>query len=114
MGYSLSLAERIRHALRGRRGIAEQRMFGGLAFLSRGNMLVAVWEHSLIARLGAERSGEALREPHVREFDVTGKPMRGWIVVDPDGLESETQLAAWIERAEEFVATLPAKPAKRA
>ena len=82
-------------------------MFGGVGFLLRGNMLVGIWEQSLIARLGPDAAAKALQEPNVREFDVTGRPMRGWVMIDPDGLERDADLAAWLARAQEFVETLP-------
>lgn len=109
MPYSHSLADRVRQTLRGRRGIVEKKMFGGVGFLLHGNMLVGIWHSSLIVRLGPEQGATALKQPHVREFDITGRPMKGWIMVEPDGLESEPQLVDWVERATRFVETLPAK-----
>ena len=109
MPYSKSLAARIRQVAGTRPGVVEKKMFGGVGFLLKGNMLVGVWQNSLIARLGAEQADEALRQPHVREFDVTGRAMKGWVMVEPDGIENDGQLGDWIERAVEFVATLPAK-----
>lgn len=109
MSYSRQLADRVRQTLGKQRGLVEKRMFGGVGFLLRGNMLVGVWEQSLIARLGPDAAAQALREPNVREFDVTGRPMRGWVMIDPDGLERDAELAAWLARAQEFVETLPAK-----
>ncbi len=109
MAYSESLAERIRRAFGRRRGIEEKKMFGGVCFLLNGNMLVGVWKDSLIARLGPDQGDEALLEPHVRKMDITGKPMKGWIMVKPEGIEHDDQLNDWIRRAEEFVVTLPAK-----
>jgi hypothetical protein len=70
---------------------------------------VGVWNYSLIARLGPEASRDALHEPHVRVFDITGKPMKGWVIVDPDGIDDDGQLAGWIEQSMEFVKTLPEK-----
>jgi hypothetical protein len=109
MPYSKQLAERIRTALGRRAGLVEKRMFGGVCFLLRGNMLVGVWEQSLIARLGPVDAARALAEPNVREFDVTGRPMRGWVMIEPDGLDRDADLAQWLARAEAFVETLPAK-----
>ncbi|MBA4018470.1 MAG: RNA methyltransferase [Pirellula sp.] len=109
MPYSRQLADRVRQTLGKQRGLTEKRMFGGVCFLLQGNMLVGIWEQSLIARLGPDEAARALTEPNVREFDATGRPMRGWVVVDPDGLERDDQLAAWLARAQEFVETLPGK-----
>jgi TfoX/Sxy family transcriptional regulator of competence genes len=109
MAFSESLAARIRSALVRRRGIEEKKMFGGVGFLLNGNMLVGVWKDSLIVRLQPDKSSDALLEPHVREFDITGKPMKGWVMVEPEGVEAANQLKDWIERATKFVRTLPSK-----
>jgi len=109
MAFSQSLADRIRCRLARRKNIEEKKMFGGIGFLLNGNMLVGVWKDSLIVRLGPERGEEALLESHVREFDITGKPMKGWVMVEPEGVEDDDQLKEWIDRATRFVKTLPAK-----
>jgi TfoX/Sxy family transcriptional regulator of competence genes len=109
MAYSESLAARIRQALKGSRGFTEKKMFGGVAFLLHSNMCVGVWQTSLIVRLGPGQAAAALKEPNVMEFDVSGRPMRGWVVVEAEGLETDGQLRRWIERAVEFVETLPRK-----
>lgn len=111
MPYSQSLADRVRQVLGKRRGISEKKMFGGLIFLLNGNMLVGVWQVSLVARLGSQGASEALQQEFVRPFDVTGRPMKNWVLVEPDGLDSDKQLAGWIQAAVEFVETLPAKEA---
>ena len=109
MAYSESLAQRIWSALAGRRGITEKKMFGGVGFLLHGNMLVGIWKTSLIARLAPEAAQAALKQPNVVPFDVTGRPMKGWVMVEPDGIETDEQLADWIRQSEEFVGTLPRK-----
>ena len=107
MAFSESLAGRIRDAPARKKGIEEKKMFGGVGFLLHGNMLVGVWRDSLIVRLGPDAYDDALPEPHVKEFDITGKPMKGWVLVEPDGVEKDDQLNEWIERATKFVRTLP-------
>lgn len=109
MAFSESLAARVRHALARTRGIVEKRMFGGLVFLLDGNLLVGVWHDSLIARLGREAADAALQQPHVGVFDVTGRPMRNWVLIDPDGLDGDCQFNDWLDRAMAFVQTLPPK-----
>ena len=109
MPYSESLADRVRLAIRGRRGIVEKRMFGAIVFLHCGNMLVGVWHATLIVRLGPDQAAMFANEANVRPFDVTGKPMKGWLMVEPDGLENDRQLATWVDRAWLFVETLPPK-----
>ena len=84
-------------------------MFGGIGFLLNGNLLVGVRKDSLLVRLGPEQSDEALKEAHARAFDITGRPMKGWLLVEPEGVEEDDQLKDWIERATRVVRTLPAK-----
>ena len=109
MPFDESLAARIRDALARRKGIDEKTMFGGVGFLLHGNLLVGVWKDSLIARLGPDEGEASLLEPHVRVFDITGRPMRNWVLVGPEGVEDDDQLKAWIERATKFVEKLPRK-----
>ena len=109
MAFSEALAERIRQGLARRKGIEEKRMFGGVGFLLNGNLLVGVWKDSLCVRLGPEQAEEALPEPHVKEFDITGRPMKGWVLVEAEGVQDDEQLSAWIRRAVKFVGALPAK-----
>ena len=84
-------------------------MFGCICFFLNGNALVGVWKDRLIARLGPDGYDDAFLEPHVREFDITGKKMRNWVAVEPAGVEDYEQLRDWIERAMRFVKTLPKK-----
>lgn len=109
MAFDAELAGRIRDALVRQPGIEEKKMFGGVGFLLNGNMLVGVWRDLLIVRLGLEQGKEALLEPHVKAFDITGKPMKGWIMVEPQGVTGDDQLQVWIDLAKKFVETLPEK-----
>src|SRR5438874_12689387 len=104
-----SLAARIRASLARKKRIKEKKMFGGLGFLLNGNMLAGVWKNSLIVRLSPEEATDALLEPHVGAFDITGKPMKGWILVDRDSVTDESAVKTWINRAVKFVAKMPAK-----
>jgi len=83
MAFSEALAERIRQGLARLKGVEEKKMFGGVGFLLNGNMLVGVWKNSLIVRLGPDSYDDALLEPHVKEFNITGRPMKGWVLVEP-------------------------------
>lgn len=109
MAFDESLVARIRDALTRKKGIVEKKMFGCICFFLNGNALAGVWKDRLIARLGPDEGEAALREPHVREFDITGRPMRKWVAVEPAGVEGDEQLKDWIERATKFVRTLAAK-----
>jgi hypothetical protein len=112
MAYDEGLAERLREVLQSRRGISEKKMFGGLAFMSRGYMFVGILGNVLMARVGPAYYKEALSRPHVREMDFTGKPMKGYVFVDPPGLETDSDLSDWVEKCYGFVQSLPPKKAR--
>ena len=109
MPYDEVAAARVGELLGRRRGLTRKEMFGGIAFLLNGNMCVGLIRDELIARVGPDAYDAALFEDHVREFDFTGRPMRGWIVVEPEGIARDEQLRRWIDAAVTFVATLPEK-----
>jgi TfoX/Sxy family transcriptional regulator of competence genes len=109
MAFSAALADRVRHSLARQRGVVEKKMFGGVGFLLNGNLLVGVWKDSLIARLDAEDGKAALGEPHVGPFTPAGRPMAGWVLVEPEGIDTDDLLAGWVRRALTFVRTLSAK-----
>ncbi len=109
MAFDESLASRIRSILARKKGIEAKKMFGCICFLLNGHALVGVWKDRLIARLGPDEGEAALREPHVGEFDITGKPMRNWVTVEPEGVADEETVKEWVQRAVKFVGKLPAK-----
>lgn len=84
-------------------------MFGGIGFLVGGNMAVGVIGEDLIVRLDAEEAERALAEPGVREFDFTGRPMKGWVYVASEATATDEQLAGWVEAGAGYAASLPAK-----
>ena len=116
MAYDEMLQERIRWAVGGRVGVTEKKMFGGVAFLLKGKMFCGIVKGDLMVRVGPERHEAALREPHVRPMDFTGRPMKGYVYVDPDGSGTDREVKRWAERGIEFVATLgkKAKPVRKA
>lgn len=104
------LATRIRSYFGGHPGIAERKMFGGVAFMLNGNMVVGPLKHGgLLARVGKAGYAEALKLPGASPMTFTGKEMSGFVQVDDEGIETDEALAAWIERAVSFVNTLPPK-----
>jgi len=109
MSFDPVLADRVRQLVSPRRHFAEKRMFGGVGFLYHDHLVLALWKDSLIVRIGPERYEAALLEPHVREFDVTGRPMKGWVMVAPRGVATENDLRSWLERSLDFAAELPKK-----
>jgi hypothetical protein len=109
MAYDESLAGRVEDALAREVGIVKKKMFGVACYLSDGNAFAGVWGDSLIVRTGPEAYNATLQEPNVREFDITGKAMRGWVVVGPEAIDEDAALAEWLRRALDFARTLPRK-----
>jgi TfoX/Sxy family transcriptional regulator of competence genes len=109
MGFDDGLAQRLREQLAGTSGLAEKKMFGGLSFLVDGNLCVGVMGEELIARVGPDATDAALGRPGSRLFDFSGRPMKGWIAVDPSALEADDTLAEWVDKALRFARTLPPK-----
>jgi TfoX/Sxy family transcriptional regulator of competence genes len=86
MPFDEALANRVRKTLAGVSGIAEKKMFGGLAFLVQGNMSVGIHGSELIVRIEPSETDAALKEAGVRIFDITGRPMKGWLLVSAEAL----------------------------
>ena len=110
MAYDEQLATRVRTLLKKRPSIVEKKMFGQ-AYLSNGKMFAGILNQDLVVRVGPEGHDAALKEPYTRPMDFTGRPMKGYIYVNPTGTKNAAQLRAWLTRGQKFVATLP--PAKR-
>ncbi|MBE8472277.1 TfoX/Sxy family protein [Streptomyces justiciae] len=109
MAYDEGLAERIRERLGTDPAVTEKRMFGGVAFLYDGNMAVGVTGDDLMVRVGPDATDTALARPGTRVFDMTGRPMRGWIVVDGAAVAEDDALGAWLDEGRNFAASLPPK-----
>ena len=109
MAYDEGLAHRLGESLSALPGITAKKMFGGIAFLWHGNMLVGVIGDDLIARVGPEAQEDALAQPGARVFDFTGRPMKGWVIVDGEAVAEDDALGDWISRARDFVEALPPK-----
>ncbi|HSR31934.1 MAG TPA: TfoX/Sxy family protein [Anaerolineae bacterium] len=109
MAYDEGLAQRIRESLSELPGLAEKKMFGGVGYMIRGNMACGVHGDEMIVRVGPDSYEEALASTHTRPFDMTGRPMKGWVMVAPDGIESDAELDRWIQRGVEFALSLPQK-----
>ena len=109
MAYDEGLAERIRGVLEGQSGLSEKRMFGGVAFLVRGHMSVGIVGDKLMVRVGPEGHDRMIREPHAHAMDFTGKPMNGFVYVEPSGYESDVDLRRWVDRGVTYALSLPDK-----
>lgn len=109
MAYDQDLVQRIRAYFCGRTDVQEKSLFGGLAFMLAGHMCVGANGHRLMARIGPARYKKVMDSMYVTIMDITGKPLTGFVYVEPEGLSSDQHLHQWIEQCEHFVHTLPPK-----
>lgn len=109
-GYDTELLERMRFAMADLPGVTERAMFGGVALMLDGNMCVGAMKGGgMMVRLPVEEAESAVQEPHAHEMDMTGRRMRGWVIVEGEGLADDEDLQAWVDRAVAYVRTLPPK-----
>ena len=109
MAFDEKLADRVRRELSGHPGLVEKKMFGGLAFMLRGNMCCGVLRDDLVVRVGPEAHAAELKRPHTRVMDFTHKPMKGYLYVGAKGVATAASLRSRLKPAIGFVATLPQK-----
>lgn len=109
MAYNESLLKKVRNLLRKTAGINEKKMFGGVGFLLHGNMACGILNDDLIVRVGPEAYAGALNSPGVRVFDITGRTMKGWVMVSGKEVNSAEELAGWVQQGVSFAGSLPEK-----
>jgi TfoX/Sxy family transcriptional regulator of competence genes len=109
MAYDEGLAERLREIFEDLPAVGEKKMFGGLAFMVHGHMSCGIVDDTLMVRVGPDQYADALSRPHARKMDFTGKPLKGFVYVAPEGIETDDALAAWVRLSLGYVATLPPK-----
>jgi TfoX/Sxy family transcriptional regulator of competence genes len=109
VAYDEGLATRLRDLIGAEPGLTERRMFGGLAMLLHGNMAVGVHGEALIVRTDPGQQEKLLAEPGARLFDLTGRPMKGWLQVEPDGCAEDADLRRWVDRGVAYARGLPPK-----
>jgi TfoX/Sxy family transcriptional regulator of competence genes len=109
MAFDEQFAERVRKEVNCKRGVVEKKMFGGLAFLVNGNMSVGIYKNELIVRMAPQDTAAALKEPGARRFNVTRRPMKGWVMVERAGVRHPASLAKWVRRGVAFASSLPKK-----
>ena len=109
MAYSEQLANRVRKIAKARPTVTEKKMFGGLAFMLNGNMFCGVTQDFLMARVGPDHYDDSLAKPHVRIMDFTGRPMKGYVYIDPAGIATDQELQFWVELCADYALTLPPK-----
>ncbi len=109
MAYDERLSERVELVLDLEEGVVQKKMFGGLAFMVKGNMAWGVHKDRLMVRVGPEGYEEALGRPHCQVMDITGRPMRGFVMVRPEGVSSDEGLLEWPRAGVQFALSLPEK-----
>jgi hypothetical protein len=109
MAYDETLAAKVRRLLGRRKNLVEKKLFGGVGFLLGGNVCCGAWKEFLILRLGPDAARQVLGEEHARPFDITGRPMRGWAMIEPAGWQNDQRLRRWVAWAVEFTESLPSK-----
>lgn len=109
MPYNQDIEARINKVTRRWKGTDSKKMFGGICCLLNGNMLAGVYKDYLILRLGETEANAALQKPLVKDFDITGRPMKGWVMVAEEGIGNDEQMKRWLQKAKKFVAGLPPK-----
>jgi TfoX/Sxy family transcriptional regulator of competence genes len=112
MGYDPELAARIRAVLSERNDVVEKKMFGGIAFMVKGNMACGPHERNLIVRIGDAATAQAMKEPHVKPMNFTGRVMKNFATIEPEGIQTEAQLRKWVEMSAEHAASLATQKSK--
>jgi TfoX/Sxy family transcriptional regulator of competence genes len=109
MAYNPQLLERIRAILASRDDVVEKKMFGGVAFMVRGNMACGPHNDNLLVRIGEDAASRALSEPHVKPMMFTGKALKPFATVEAAGIKTDAQLRRWVEMSAAYAASLPSK-----
>ncbi len=109
MAYDEGVAQRLREAYAQTPDVVEKKMFGGIAFMVSGHMSCGVVNDTLMVRVGPDLYAKALAKPHAREMNFTGKPLKGFVYVNPAGFESDEALDSWVSLSIGFVSSLPPK-----
>ncbi len=111
MAYDERLADRIREILVDQPDIEEKQMMGGVAFMVNNKMCVGVIKDEMMARIDPDVYEEALEKHGCHPMDFTGKPMKGWVFISPEGIDKVKDLHYWIGLALDF--NMKAKPSKK-
>jgi hypothetical protein len=109
MAFDEQLAEKIRNEIKGQAGLKEKKMFGGLAFLINGNISVGIHGKDLVVRINPDETEAALKQRGVHIFDITGRPMKGWLLVGAEGIQDRKSFKKWIRTGVHYASSLPKK-----
>lgn len=108
MPYDKKLAARITKILAGK-DVTERKMFGGIAYMTGGNMAVGIVRDELMVRVGPDGFEDTLAQPHARPMDFTGRPMKGMVYVGTQGIAKDADLRKWVERGLKYASSLPSR-----
>jgi len=109
MPYDKQIEEKIEKIARAWKKIEKKKMFGGICYLIHGNMCFGIYKEYLIVRTGVEAAEKKLKEKNVRPFDITGKALKGWVMVGEKGWKRQGDLEHWLRLGKEYALTLPKK-----
>ena len=109
MAFDEELANRLRKIFLGREEVVEKKAFGGITFMLNGNMCCGIVKRTLMARVGPDQYQSALSQPYTKEMDFTGRPMKGFVFVSPEGIQTKNDLEKWVNLCEKFVRSLQSK-----
>ena len=109
MPYNEEIAARIQKIISRWKSTDDKKMFGGVCYLLGGNMFSGVYKDFLILRLGEEKAKEVLKSSFAKPFDITGRPMKGWVMMEGEGFKTDDELKGFLNMAKAFAKTLPKK-----
>lgn len=112
MPYNTRLEEKIDAAAKRWQNVEKKKMFGGVGYLLKGNMAFGIHKDFLIVRMDKVQGEQSLKDANVKPFDITGRPMAGWIMVQESGWKSAVGLAKWMGIGKQFALSLPEKKTK--
>lgn len=113
MAFDQIFASRVREVLSSRNDVTEKKMFGGLCFMVRGHMCCGIDKANFMLRVGPDQYEKVLAQKHARPMDFTGRPLKGFVYVAPEGLKAKRDLTRWLGLGLDFVESLPRKVAKK-
>lgn len=109
MAYDEEIDNRVQKIISRGKRMETQKMFGGVCHQLNGNIVSGVHKDKLILRLGVVEAEKAFTQKGVVPFDITGRAMKGWVMVEKRGFETDAALREWLSKAKTFVKGLPPK-----
>ena len=109
MSYNIKLEEKIDTTVKLWQNVEKKKMFGGIGYMIRGNMAFGIWKDFLIVRMDKDQAEQSLKKANVKPFDITGRPMAGWVMVAEPGWKSQAGLAKWLKIGKDYALSLPEK-----